>query len=379
MSDVRDPETVEIDAERGATDEDTHLRRPSARGVVLAIVVAVVTLVVALAILLAIYLTRNGDDEVDTNGIRVERVITGPGVGAAPRFNRPSGVAFGPDGDIYVADSGNDRIVVFNSRGRYLRQFGGLGVAKPAEGAERTWSPGKLNYPLDVAVDATGSVYVADFYNDSISVFRSDGRFSRRFPDPYKKVGKGSSGQNGAGIAVTSLAVLGGRVYATDTYQVFVFDAEGAVLRQFGRPGVGAAGLEHPNGIAVDSAGRIYVSDSNNNRVKAYAADGSVLWTRGGRLSDLKSQTEEPVVLPRGSAVERGGSLLVADTLGQQLVRLDQAGKVLASFGTRGDAPGQLDFPNDVAVRGDLVAIADRANDRVQVVRLDADKRGSRR
>lgn len=348
-----------------------HLRRPGARKVVLTIAAAIVGVAVILGILLAVWLTRGGDDEADTNGINVDKVITGPGTGPTPRFLRPSGVAFGPDGEIYVADTGNNRVVVFDRDGDYLLEFGGLGVAKPAPGADRTWKPGLFSYPTDVAVDETGTVYVADFYNDSVSAFDPEGAFVRRFPDPYKPVGKGSSGQEGGGVAATAVAALEGRVYVTDTYQVFVFSADGTLERQFGRPGADEAGLDHPNGVAVDSAGRVYVADSNNNRVKAYAPDGAVLWTLGGRISDLQSESTEPVVLPRGVAVERAGTLLVADTLGQQLVRLDRDGRVLASFGTRGDAPGQLDFPNDVAVRGDRVLVADRANNRVQVVTLD--------
>lgn len=362
------PDTAEtLDAEPGRDGR----RSPSPRAIALTLAVAALTAVAVLAVLLAIWLSRDVAEEVDTNGIQVEHVITGPGKGEFPRFSRPSGVAFGPAGEIYVADTGNNRVVVFDEDGEYLRQFGRLGIAKPLPGAARTWEPGLLSYPIDVAVDATGTVYVADFYNDSISVFGSDGSFRRRFPDPYKQVGKGSSGQDGGGIAVTALATIGGRVYATDTYQVFVFSADGRVVRQFGRPGSDAEGLDHPNGIAVDAAGRIYVADSNNNRVKAYGPDGRLLWTRGGRISDLRKKGEEPVVLPRGMAVERDGSLLLADTLGQQLVRLGQDGRIAASFGSRGDAPGQIDFPNDVAVRGDRVIVADRANDRVQVVRLE--------
>lgn len=354
-----------------ATPDKAAAERPSARSVALGLAAAGITLAVVLGILLAVWLMRGGEEEVDTNGIDVEFVITGPGAESeTPGFSRPSGVAFGRNGEILVADTGNNRIVVFDEDGEFIREFGSLGIAKPIGGAEPTWEPGQLSYPMDVAVDATGTVYVADFYNDSISVFDPEGGFERRFPDPYKPVGKGSSGQDGGGIAVTAVSVLDGRIYATDTFQVFVFSENGRVLRQFGRPGADDEGLDHPNGVAADAAGRIYVSDSNNNRVKAYSPDGDVLWTLGGRLSDLRSETAEPVVLPRGLAVERGGSVLVADTLGQQLVRLDQDGKVLASFGMRGEAPGQLDFPNDVAVRGDQVLIADRANDRVQVVTL---------
>lgn len=304
---------------------------------------------------------------------RIEPVVAiyGPGRGALPKFNKPMGAAWGKGDRIYVADTQNSRIVVFAQDGKYLSQFGAFGIAKPINGAKATWKPGMLDYPTDVAVDArNGDVYVADFYNDSISAFNSEGVFLRRFPDPSKPTGRGSSGSGGGGIAVTALAVQNGKVYATDQYQIFVFRTDGTLVKQFGLPGLDPGRLDHPNGIAVDVRGNVYVSDSNHNRVTAYDASGKVLWTVGSKISDLNKQTDNPFVLPRGLAILRDGSILVADPLGQQLVEIDERGKIVATFGVRGSEAGQLNFPNDVSVRNDLILIADRENDRVQVVRL---------
>jgi DNA-binding beta-propeller fold protein YncE len=281
------------------------------------------------------------------------------------------GVAWSQDGTrMYVADARNNRICVFDDKGKPVMEFGGLGVAKPLEGAARTWDPGELSYPVDVAVDEEGQVYVADFYNDSVSVFDDKGGFVRRFPDPYKPTGRGSSGSDGGGIAVTSVAVRGDRVYATDTYQVFVFDKNGGLIEQFGKPGMGPDGLDHPGGIAVDRDGKIYVSDSNHNRVIAYTPEGRPLWVTGRPVSGLKSQTENPFVLPRGLTITSDGSIIVADPLAQQLVKLDEDGKVVAQYGVRGTSEGQLNFPMDVASNSDLLLVADRQNERAQVVKL---------
>lgn len=304
------------------------------------------------------------------SGIEPVVQMYGPGRGVAPQFDKPMAATWGKQNRVYVADTQNHRIVVFNEAGSYLLEFGGFGIAKPLKGVQATWKPGLLDYPTDVATDANGNVYVADFYNDSISVFDTDGRFLRRFPDPNQPVGKGSSGYGGGGIAVTALAVHGDEVYATDMYQVVVFNTEGKFLRQFGRPGLEPGNLDHPNGIAVDSRGRIYVSDSNHNRVTAYTPEGKVIWSTGEKISELMAETKNPFVLPRGLTVLRDGSILVADPLGQKLVKLDENGKVVAEYGVRGDQPGQLNFPNDVSSRGDLILVSDRENNRVQVVKL---------
>lgn len=304
-------------------------------------------------------------------GIVPELTIYGPGRGENPNFAKPMGAAWDSAGKlIYVADTQNNRVVVFDQKGRYKFEFGGFGIAKPLRGTKRTWDPGELNYPTDVAVDERGDVYVADFYNDSVSVFDAKGEFIRRFPDPYRPTGKGSSGQEGGGISVTAVAALNGKVYATDEYQVFVFDTKGKLLRQFGKPGRARGDLDRPGGIAVNRAGRIYVSDSNHNRVTAFSPEGKVLWVEGEPVSDLRKKTENPFVLPRGITILQDGSLLVADPLAQQLVKMDELGTIVANYGARGVDEGEVNFPNDVSSRRDKILIADRENNRVQVVRL---------
>lgn len=295
----------------------------------------------------------------------------GPGTGKSPKFSGPMGAAFSPDGErIYVADTGNNRIVVLDADGKFIREFGSLGVAKPLQGSARTWDPGELSYPTDVAVDEDGHVYVADFYNDSISVFTAEGKFLRRLPDPYAIAGKGGSGADGGGIAVTAVTVRDGLVYATDTYQIFVFTTKGEFVRQFGKPGTGPSDLDHPGGIAVDTSGRIYVSDSNHNRVIAFTPDGKTIWVSGRPVSDLQAETENTFVLPRGLAVLKDGTMLVADPLNQQITHIDENGKKVAVYGSRGTEAGQVNFPNDVSVQGGRIVLADRQNDRIQVVRL---------
>ena len=342
------------------------------RGYKLAVVALMVILVALIAVLIWITqppgITQRGG--TIQAGIEPIMALYGPGSGSKPLFDKPMAATWGSDGRIYVADSKNNRIVVFDAGGRYRSTFGTFGVAKPPAGTKVTWKPGQLNYPIGVATDTNGDVYVADFNNDSISVFDAKGTFLRRFPDPYRPTGLGSSGAGNTGIAVTAVAVSGGKVYATDAYQVFVFDTQGKLLKQFGRPGSGPGDLDHPNGIAVDSKGRMYVTDSNHGRVTAFSPDGAVLWTVGSPTTSLTAVSSNPFVLPRGIAVLSDGSILVADPLAHKLVKLSSSGKFLADYGDRGEEPGQLNFPNGIAARGGLILIADKENNRVQAVKL---------
>lgn len=346
-------------------------------------IVAIILAVVLLALLIyLLWMMRAGSTRFGMgeprSGLVAELVVTGPGRGDRPQFDSPMGVAWDPEGRyFYVADTRNNRICVFASSGRFVKQFGGFGIAKPLPGAQATWNPGELNYPTDVAVDEQGRVYVADFYNDSISVFTENGQFLRRFPDPNKIVGKGSTGHDGTGIAVTAVAVRDGKVYATDGYQVFVFTTNGKLVTQFGKPGIGPGDLDHPNGLAIGADGTVYVSDSNHNRVTAFTPSGKVIWVAGGRidpeeaLERNEAQQTLSLVLPRGATLMGGDELLVADPLAQSLVQIDtRSGEVIQSLGERGVMPAEINFPNDVDWHDERILVADRENDRVQIVRL---------
>ena len=86
------------------------------------------------------------------------------------QFLWPSGITVGVDGNVYVADTLNNRIQVFTLMGVFLRQWGNTGTGT---------GEGELNQPADVATDAGGDVYVADTWNHRIQVFSAGGVFRR--------------------------------------------------------------------------------------------------------------------------------------------------------------------------------------------------------
>jgi sugar lactone lactonase YvrE len=339
--------------------------------ILLAIVLAII-----LAFLIFYLLWFLGRPEVLTNRQTAALIqpiwqVYGPAEGDTPLFDGPMGVAVGRDGRIYVTDSGNNRVSVFDLQGRFLFSFGEFGAVKTIEGVKPSYEPGRLNYPVGIDTDAAGNVYVASFYNDSIEVFDADGNPLRRFPDPAQPAGKGGSGTAGGGIAVTDVAVSGDRLYATDMFQIFVFSLDGEVLDQWGKPGNGPGDLDHPNGLAVSGDGQtVYVSDSNHSRVTAFTTAGEVLWQVGeisGGLDDRSTRTLEH---PRGLAVLPDDSILVVDALGFELVRISPDGEVDERFGERGTEPGMLNFANDATALRGFVLVADKGNGRVQMVRL---------
>jgi len=362
-----------VSREPEATAEEIQVRRiltPTLRLGIVAAVLTVIMLCILAYLLFSLstpegFVTRGGETVA---GLTPVLVIDGPGRGDQPSFKRPMDAAFAPNGRIYAVDTGNNRITVFSRNGRFLFAFGGFGLTKPLPGYEATWQEGLMNSPLGIEVDDNGDVYVADFRNDQIQVFDARGRFLRRFPDPNTVVGRGASGQDGTGIAVTDVALWGDYVCALDSYQVVVFTKEGQFVRQFGRPGSGPGEFARPNGIAVMPDSTILVADSNNGRVQAFTLDGVFMWETG-----VKGGTPYEFGLPRGIAVLDEDTIAVVDAFTFSVVLLDGQGVPVGSVGTRGVLPAQLNFPNgiDVSADGELLLVADKENDRVQVLRLD--------
>jgi tripartite motif-containing protein 71 len=352
-----------------AESEDQPERLTSVRMFKL-LAVALFIVLIALVVILLLYLARTGGFVTQGGetvaGLIPVLVIEGPGRGETPEFRRPMGAAFGRNGRIYVSDTENNRVAVFSSGGRFLFDFGGFGLTKPLPGYEATWEEGLMNSPLGMEVDDNGDVYVADFRNDQIQVFDSQGEFLRRFPDPTQVVGRGASGQDGTGIAVTDVGLWGDLVYALDSYQVVVFTKDGEFVRQFGRPGTGPGELDRPNGIAVMPDSTVLVADSNNGRIQAFTLDGVFMWQTG-----TLGGTEYEFGLPRGVATLGDGTIAVVDAFEFAVVLLEPDGAVIGDYGSRGVAPAQLNFPNGLDAEGDLLLVADKENDRVQVLRVE--------
>ena len=173
----------------------------------------------------------------------------------------PRGMTIDLDGNLVVADTGNKRIVRFRPTGEYVDQVGGGGVIA-----------GRFEEPSDVTVDPTdGSLLVADAWNNRVQRFASDMQFQDEFPVP---------GWLGRDIFQKPyLAVAAdGTIYTTDpaTSQVVAFERDGKVKLAFGGTGPALNQMGLPNGIAVDLVGRnVIVADGGNNRVMVFPEQGN--------------------------------------------------------------------------------------------------------
>ena len=164
----------------------------------------------------------------------------------------PRGVQY-HNHQVYVCDSNNGRVQVFDSDLNFVRSFG-----TPGDG------PGQLTTPNDIDFDTQGNIYVVDYTKAQVLVFSEDDHYLRHFGQQGR--GKGElSGPKG-------LCVSGDFVYVTENtnHYVSVFRTSGEFVHSFSKKGSGRGELSSPRGIAVDQDGFVYVCDPDNNRIQVF-------------------------------------------------------------------------------------------------------------
>jgi DNA-binding beta-propeller fold protein YncE len=177
------------------------------------------------------------------------------------QFQYPWDVAVDASGNVYVTDTENHRIEAFTGTGTHLYQWGDSGSAN-----------GQFRYPMGVAVDASGNVYVTDPYNHRVQKFTSTGTYLTQWGSPGNGDGQFESLR---GVAVDD----SGNVYVVDGddvaggyhHRIQKFTSTGTYLTKWGMYGYGNGQFYDPRGVAVDANGNVYVADMYNNRIQKFA------------------------------------------------------------------------------------------------------------
>jgi DNA-binding beta-propeller fold protein YncE len=308
-----------------------------------------------------------------------------PGAGPG-ELTSPGQIAVDADGSVYVLEGGplTPRVSAFDARGRFLRVFGrDVDAANPGTGFEvctskckaatRGSRAGELDRPFGITIDPAGILWVSDGGNHRVAAYTVDGTFLRAFGKDVNLslggrrnvcstrcrpgVSDGSAGAINGPLGVGVNAA--GTMYVNDGERVTVLSPEGDFLRAFGKdviPGNAETGFEvcttlcrggtegtgpreffGPRSTVFDAAGRIYISDSDNNRVQVLNRREGFRQAFGKDVVPGNAQTGFEVCTTQCQA------------------------------GASGAGPGQTSFPQQLAIdcRGGLY-VAEQNNDRVE-------------
>ena len=253
---------------------------------------------------------------------------------SAETLSEPHDIVLSPDGSrLYVADNGKDRIVVLDPDSLARRGVFGLG---------------EVSQPHDVVFDAQGLLLVADTGNSRIAVYRVH-------DDGGTLVGElTGSIRRPEGVDVHP----DGRVIASGAGSGNI-----AVFRD-GREVLERGGFSAPHDVQLDSSGRIWLADSNNDRMVRLDDDLEVVQVIEGAPYAFNG--------PRYMDFDDAGRLFIADKYANAVKIVDPAGRLLQILGTpqAGRGEGVFDRPEGVEIKGDTVWFSDTYNDRIVRYRM---------
>ncbi|MBF2708974.1 T9SS type A sorting domain-containing protein [Flavobacterium soyangense] len=306
------------------------------------------------------------------------------GTGTAASFYNPSGVAVDSAGNVYVADRVNDKIRKITPAGVVATLAGDQSNPGSTDGLGTNVS---LNEPLDVTVDSAGNVYVADTFNNRIRKISLAGVVTTLagsgIAGTADGTGIGASFKTPTGVAVD----LAGNVYVADVgnQKIRKITPVGLVTTFAGTGIAGAAdgtgtaaSFYNPSGVAVDSAGNVYIADQSNNKVRKITVAGVVTTLAGiGTIGSTDGTgASASFKYPYNLAVDAGGNVYVADAGNNKIRKITPAGVVttLAGSGAIGaadDTGTAASFYNPLGVTVDSafnVYVADTSNRKIRKI-----------
>ncbi len=199
--------------------------------------------------------------------------IGGPGHAAM----YPSGMEIAPNGNIVIADTGNNQVAEYTPSGTQVWRVGSEGSAAPC-GANPTGFP-QFEQPRDVGVDSAGNVYVAD--NGNGRILKLSGATGKCLVAPFKVPGGGAP--IGATVSTTPAGQLLYVANGTKS-QVVVFSTSGAVVRTISSKG--ACTLNRMRDAAADASGNIYVANYESNNILEFTSTGTCVRTWGTKAKN---------------------------------------------------------------------------------------------
>ncbi len=283
------------------------------------------------------------------------------GTAAAAQFDLARGLVLDAVGNIYVADTFNNKIRKISTTGAVTTLAGSTQGFNDATGVEA-----QFYYPMDIAVDPMGNLYVADSGNNKIRKITTDGVVTTLAGSTfgYEDANTGIAAKflGPSAIAIDAM----GNLYVADTFnnKIRKVSTSGVVntvagsAQGFADANTGAAAqFNNPLGIEVDATGNIYVGDTNNHKIRKISPTGTVTTLAGGSTSGFADATGTAALFfnPNNLVIDGLGNLYIADRNNHKIRKVTPDG-VVSTFA--GSSPGYSDadaltsqfyFPRGVA------------------------------
>ncbi|KAL4222418.1 tripartite motif containing 71 [Mactra antiquata] len=262
-------------------------------------------------------------------------------------FVWPRGLTISRSDQIYVADSSNHRVQVFDNIGTYVKSFGSYGQ-----------DVGEFDCLAGITMNTMGEILITDRYNHRVQVFDPSGNCQLEFGEEGAGDGQMSYPW---GIACDSM----GFIYVCDkeNHRIQVFQSNGVFARKFGRLGRQNGQFENPHYLAISSDNKVYVSDCGNHRIQVFSIYGDYIF-QFGSIGTMQGQMKHP----KGIAIDDQGFVVIADSGNNRIQVFRGDGRFYCMFGSYGSDNGQFKGLEGLAILGNgNVAVCDRENHRVQI------------
>jgi DNA-binding beta-propeller fold protein YncE len=290
-------------------------------------------------------------------------------------INRPRDVAVGPDGNRYILDTGNNRVVILDAAGNFVRSFGSTcllndqgqpSCVDPDGSGPLAVGDGQFREPWGIAVAENGAIFVADTWNGRIQVFDGEGNFLRKWGN-FAIINETDRnpfwffGPRGLAIAAN------GNLLVADTgnKRILQFTPEGDFVNEVGGGGVVLGRFEEPVDVAVDpNTGNVVVADVWNQRIQVLSPDLVPLaeWP-------VPSWQSQDINDKAYVAVDANSTVYASDPQYMQIFIYNPAGQIQAGFGQYGVDLNRFAKPNGLAIDPltNQLLVADADNNRVMV------------